>query len=142
MHFNFALLSWVAVANIIAIRRLTIFDVSMKKSCHRINRLVFKTTEKKLSDEYAFAAKAKALAHPARLRILKILYLLDKSGGCLNSGLVSELGLAQSTVSEHLRILRQTGFITVEPIPPKMCYRIQRAALKDFKNLFDELFQK
>ncbi len=112
----------------------------MKNPCNQANAIAFRATQKNLRDERAFAEKAKALAHPARLRILKILFLLDKLGGCLNGDLVAELGLAQSTVSEHLRILKQTGFITAEPIPPKMCYRIQRAALKDFKNLFAELF--
>ena len=76
--------------------------------------------------ETQMAALAKALAHPARVRILSILSTLEKSGGCLNSDLVSELGLAQSTVSEHLRILKTSGFITAESIPPKMCYRINQ----------------
>ncbi len=87
------------------------------------------------------AAQAKALSHPARLRILHILHTLDTMGGCLNSDLVSELGLAQSTVSEHLRILKQAGFITAEPNPPKVCYRIQRETLDNFNKEFSDLFR-
>ncbi|OEF22656.1 ArsR/SmtB family transcription factor [Vibrio rumoiensis] len=92
-----------------------------------------------LQQEQEFALLAKALSHPARVRILKILINLDKLGGCLNSDLVAELGLAQSTVSEHLRILKVAGFITAEPIPPKMCYRINPEKTTEFKALVKSL---
>ncbi|CAK1694401.1 Transcriptional regulator [Vibrio crassostreae] len=91
--------------------------------------------------EKQMAALAKALAHPARIRILSILSTLEKSGGCLNSDLVSELGLAQSTVSEHLRILKALGFITAESIPPKMCYRINRDNIQQFESLIDTILK-
>lgn len=91
--------------------------------------------------EKEMAALAKALAHPARIRILSILSALEKSGGCLNSDLVSELGLAQSTVSEHLRILKASGFITAESIPPKMCYRIDRDNIQRFESLFNSILK-
>ncbi|MFA0542070.1 ArsR/SmtB family transcription factor [Vibrio sp. 10N.222.52.B7] len=91
--------------------------------------------------EKEMAALAKALAHPARIRILSILSTLEKSGGCLNSDLVSELGLAQSTVSEHLRILKTSGFITAESIPPKMCYRIDRDNIQRFESIFNSILK-
>ncbi|MFV8460602.1 ArsR/SmtB family transcription factor [Vibrio campbellii] len=91
--------------------------------------------------EKEMAALAKALAHPARIRILSILSTLEKSGGCLNSDLVSELGLAQSTVSEHLRILKNSGFITAESIPPKMCYRIDRDNIQRFESVFNSILK-
>ena len=91
--------------------------------------------------EKEMAALAKALAHPARVRILSILSALEKSGGCLNSDLVSELGLAQSTVSEHLRILKNSGFITAESIPPKMCYRIDRDNIQRFESVFNSILK-
>lgn len=91
--------------------------------------------------EKEMAALAKALAHPARIRILSILSALEKSGGCLNSDLVSELGLAQSTVSEHLRILKSSGFITAESIPPKMCYRIDRDNIQRFESVFNNILK-
>ncbi|ROP14719.1 ArsR/SmtB family transcription factor [Vibrio crassostreae] len=91
--------------------------------------------------EKEMAALAKALAHPARIRILSILSALEKSGGCLNSDLVSELGLAQSTVSEHLRILKSSGFITAESIPPKMCYRIDRDNIQRFESVFNSILK-
>lgn len=107
----------------------------MPATCKTNTICRFSSTEQDNQQEKTLATLAKALSHPARIRILRILSSLEKSGGCLNSDLVSDLGLAQSTVSEHLRVLKEAGFITVEPIPPKMCYRINRDCLQKFDNL-------
>lgn len=107
--------------------------------CKEITTKALETDQVQLDKEQQFASLAKALAHPARVRILKILFTLDNLGGCLNSDLVSELGLAQSTVSEHLRILKQAGFISAEPMPPKMCYRINRDTASTFSTLLQQL---
>nr|WP_267869084.1 winged helix-turn-helix domain-containing protein [Shewanella electrodiphila] len=115
-------------------------DVAVNKTCDQINQLAFKTTEQDIANEIAFAAKAKALSHPARIRILKILFTLDELGGCLSSDLVSEVGLAQSTVSEHIRILKAAGFISAEPKPPKICYRIVRSELVTFQTSFKDIY--
>ncbi len=115
-------------------------DRLMNDKCSNTCQVSFKTTEQQLNKERTLAAQAKALSHPARIRILHILHKLDTMDNCLNSDLVSELGLAQSTVSEHLRILKQAGFITAEPNPPKVCYRIQREALDSFNAEFSNLF--
>ena len=112
----------------------------MTDSCNAANSKAFSSSKIDLEQEQQLASLSKALSHPARIRILKILFTLDKLGGCLNSDLVSELGLAQSTVSEHLRILKQAGLITAEPIPPKMCYRINQQGLAGFKHLFTDIF--
>lgn len=112
----------------------------MSDKCDTDCPISFETSQQQLEKEKMLAAQAKALSHPARLRILHILHTLDTMGGCLNSDLVSELGLAQSTVSEHLRILKQAGFITAEPNPPKVCYRIQRKTLDNFNTGFSDLF--
>ncbi|HDZ3731842.1 TPA: winged helix-turn-helix transcriptional regulator [Vibrio harveyi] len=112
----------------------------MSDKCNTTCGVAFETTQQQLEKEQALAAQAKALSHPARLRILHILHTLDTMGGCLNSDLVSELGLAQSTVSEHLRILKQAGFISAEPNPPKVCYRIQRDVFDQFNLDFSKLF--
>ncbi|WP_064608412.1 ArsR/SmtB family transcription factor [Photobacterium sp. J15] len=86
--------------------------------------------------EQALANAAKALAHPARIRILRI---LARQQGCLNSDLVSELGLAQSTVSEHLRILKVAGFVIAEPNPPRICFSVDQAKLDQFRELLSYL---
>ena len=114
----------------------------MNEPCTNSCNATFETTPSQLVAEQALSAQAKALAHPARVRILHILHKLDTLGGCLNSDLVSELGLAQSTVSEHLRILKQAGFISAEPNPPKVCYRIQRNTLEAFHAGFSALLLK
>jgi ArsR family transcriptional regulator len=70
---------------------------------------------------------AKALAHPARLRILR---LLLATPGCIGGDIVDAVGLAQSTVSEHLRILKAAGVITGEISGPRICYALNPAALE------------
>lgn len=86
--------------------------------------------------ELALAAAAKAIAHPARVRILRI---LTRQQGCLNSDLVGELGLAQSTVSEHLRILKAAGFVTAEQQPPRTCFSVNPQKLEEFRTLLGYL---
>ena len=72
------------------------------------------------------AELAKALAHPARLRILR---LLLATPGCIGGEIVEAVGLAQSTVSEHLRILKAAGVITGEISGPRTCYALNPTAL-------------
>lgn len=78
------------------------------------------TTDRKVAD------LAKALAHPARLRILR---LLVATPGCIGGDIVDAVGLAQSTVSEHLRILKASGVITGEISGPRVCYALDPKAL-------------
>lgn len=73
------------------------------------------------------AELAKALAHPARLRILR---LLLATPGCIGGDIVDAVGLAQSTVSEHLRILKAAGVITGEITGPRICYALNPAAFE------------
>ena len=86
------------------------------------------------ADEKQLAAYAKALAHPVRVRILKI---LANQQGCLGSDMVDQLGLAQSTVSEHLRILREAGFVHAEVQHPRTCFSIRPEALEQLKALLN-----
>ncbi len=69
---------------------------------------------------------AKGLAHPARLRILRHLLATP---GCIGGDIVDAVGLAQSTVSEHLRILKASGIISGEIDGPRVCYALNPAAL-------------
>ncbi len=79
-----------------------------------------------MSDDDTLAAQAKALAHPARIRILR---LLLATPGCIGGDIVGAVGLAQSTVSEHLRILKSAGLITGEISGPRVCYALNPEAL-------------
>jgi ArsR family transcriptional regulator len=77
-------------------------------------------------DDADIATLARALAHPARLRILRLLAAIP---GCIGGEIVEAVGLAQSTVSEHLRILKAAGLITGEIDRPRICYALNPAAV-------------
>lgn len=88
------------------------------------------------TDETTTAALAKALAHPARIRILR---LLQATPGCIGGDIVGAVGLAQSTVSEHLRVLKSAGVITGEIDGPRVCYALNPAALAPLADLITGL---
>ena len=67
------------------------------------------------------AAYAKALAHPARIAILQ---LLIKKQACICGDIVEELPLSQSTVSQHLKELKESGLIKGDIEGKKVCYCI------------------
>jgi ArsR family transcriptional regulator, arsenate/arsenite/antimonite-responsive transcriptional repressor len=78
------------------------------------------------------AAFAKAIAHPMRVRILR---MLARKEARMCSHIVDELPLAQSTVSEHLRILRSAGLVQANEKGPRVSYCIVPSALKRLKLL-------
>lgn len=86
-------------------------------------------------DEH-LAELAKALAHQARLRILR---LLQATPGCIGGDIVDAVGLAQSTVSEHLRILKAAGIISGEIDGPRVCYALNPASLNPLAAFIDSL---
>lgn len=79
-----------------------------------------------MSDDEALAAMAKAIAHPARLAILR---LLSHRETCMTGDIVAELPLAQSTVSEHLRILREADLVQGEIEGPRKRYCVNPVGL-------------
>jgi len=80
------------------------------------------------------AAFAKAVAHPTRVRILR---MLAKKEARMCSHIVDELPLAQSTVSEHLRILRSAGLVQANDNGPRVSYCIVPPALRRLKALLE-----
>ena len=82
------------------------------------------------------AAFARALAHPTRIRILR---LLARKEARMCSHIVDELPLAQSTVSEHLRILRDAGLVRANEDGPRVGYCLVPRALRQFKRLLAAL---
>jgi ArsR family transcriptional regulator, arsenate/arsenite/antimonite-responsive transcriptional repressor len=82
------------------------------------------------------ATLAKALAHPARIQILR---LLARTPGCIGGDIVQAVGLAQSTVSEHLRILKAAGVIDGQIDPPRVCYALTPGALEPLAALITDL---
>ena len=77
-------------------------------------------------DDGTLATMAKALGHPARIAILRHLARRDT---CVTGDLVHQLPLAQSTISEHLRILREAGLIQGEIDGPRTRYCLDQTGL-------------
>lgn len=82
------------------------------------------------------AVLAKALGHPARLGIIAM--LLERQT-CIGCDIVDEIGLAQSTTSEHLRILKTAGIITGEIDPPRVCYSLNAEVLEPLCAFLSEI---
>jgi ArsR family transcriptional regulator len=79
---------------------------------------------------------AKALGHPARVQILR---LLVRKNACICGEIVEELPLAQSTVSQHLKILKESGLIRGEVDGPRTCYCVEPRAVRRLKALVGSL---
>ena len=79
---------------------------------------------------------AKAIGHPARVQILRILV---RKSGCVCGDIVDELPLAQSTVSQHLKVLKECGLIRGDVDGPRVCYCIEPRALRRLKALIGSL---
>ena len=77
------------------------------------------------------ARTCKALGHPVRVTIVR--YLETQRRGATCGDVVRQLPLAQSTVSEHLRVLRNAGLLDAEEAPPSVIYRVNVAALDAFR---------
>ena len=86
---------------------------------------------------------AKALGHPARLEILRVLAARDT---CVCGEIVGELPLAQATVSQHLKALKAAGLIKGEIDGPRVCYCLDRDAISALRDnliaFFDSLAEK
>lgn len=90
-------------------------------------------------EQNAIAVAAKAFAHPARIAIIQ--YLL-KTNTCINGDLVQELGLAQATISQHLRELKDIGIIQGNIEGTKVCYCIDHNRWNEVKDQFNHLFDQ
>jgi len=84
------------------------------------------------------AGMAKALGHPARVAILK--YLLE-SKACINGDLVEQLGLAQATISQHLKELKTAGLIQGTIEGTKVNYCINQVAWTEMGQRFAAFFE-
>lgn len=82
------------------------------------------------------ATLAKALGHGARVKIVRLLIRKD---ACVCGDIVDELPLAQSTVSQHLKVLKEAGIIRGEVDGPRVCYCIEPRALRRLKALVGSL---
>jgi ArsR family transcriptional regulator len=78
------------------------------------------------------AALAKALGHPARVQIMR---LLVRREACICGDIVDEIPLAQSTVSQHLKVLKGVGLIRGDIDGPRVCYCVEPRVLRRLKAL-------
>lgn len=83
------------------------------------------------------AQMMKALAHPARIAIIQHLI---KAQACINGDLVNELGLAQATISQHLKELKNAGLIQGTIEGTSVCYCIDPKVWKQYKTAFETFF--
>jgi len=84
----------------------------------------------------SLAELAWAIAHPARVKLVRL--LLERSN-CVCGELVGLMPLAQSTVSQHLKILKDAGIVQGEIDGPRVCYCVNIAGLDRLKALVAEL---
>src|SRR6266566_6020838 len=94
-------------------------------------------TEIFTDEQNRLAVMLKALAHPARIAILQ---QIITANACICGDLVDELGLAQATISQHLKELKNAGLIqgTIEGV--SVCYCIDPKVWKQFKTSLDSFF--
>ena len=86
--------------------------------------MAFSKTQEFTAEDQELALLAKALAHPARVAILR---LLAARQACVCGELVLELPLSQSTVSQHLKELKAAGLVQGDIDGPRVCYCLARA---------------
>jgi len=89
-------------------------------------------------DQNELAEFAKVLGHPARIAILQLLSAKDQ---CINGTLVDEIGLAQATISQHLKALKEMGLVKGSIEGVSVSYCIDRDKVLILKKQFDILFE-
>ena len=94
-------------------------------------------TEQFNTKQNQLAKYAKALAHPARIAIIEQIL---KAKQCICNDLVEKMPLSQSTISQHLKELKQVGIINGEIEGTKMCYCIDHRVWKKAEKTMSELF--
>ncbi|MGH7741690.1 MAG: ArsR/SmtB family transcription factor [Candidatus Eiseniibacteriota bacterium] len=105
-------------------RALQVFPATVR------SRAQFSRTDREL------ATLARALGHPARVAILR---LLGTRGECVCGSIVDRIPLAQATVSQHLKVLKDAGLIQGEVEGPRICYCVQPQALTRLRELMDQV---
>jgi DNA-binding transcriptional ArsR family regulator len=100
--------------------------------------MAYTKKEEFTAQEIRVAELGKALSHPARVAIIK---LLLKRQECICGDIVEELPLSQSTVSQHLKELKNVGLIKGEIDGPRVCYCIDPKAWAEARKYFGAFFE-
>jgi ArsR family transcriptional regulator len=90
-------------------------------------------------EQNKIATIAKVLGHPARIAILEFLIELET---CVCGDLVKDIGLAQPTISQHLKELKKVGLIKGEIEGTRICYCINQENWHDIKNILNQFLNK
>ncbi len=90
------------------------------------------------SGDVELAEVAKALAHPARIAILRAL----AGRSCVCGEIVEVMPLAQSTVSQHLKVLRGAGLVSGTVDGPRSCYALDRKGIERARSLLGEVLEQ
>ncbi|MFK2818560.1 metalloregulator ArsR/SmtB family transcription factor [Flavobacteriaceae sp. LMIT009] len=85
------------------------------------------------------AVMAKVLAHPARVAILKY---ISNQDSCICSDIVDEIGLAQATISQHLKVINDAGLLDGNFQGKSVCYCINIERFQKFQTIFNSFFNK
>ena len=85
------------------------------------------------------AVMAKVLAHPARVAILKY---ISNQDACICSDIVDEIGLAQATISQHLKVINDAGLLDGNFQGKSVCYCINVERFQKFQSIFNSFFNK
>jgi len=88
-------------------------------------------------EQKKIARYAKAMGHPIRMYVLE---LLSKQSCCYSGDLTDELPIAKSTLSQHLKELKEAGLIQGEIEAPKIRYCLNKENWKEAKKLFKIIF--
>jgi len=83
------------------------------------------------------ANMAKVFAHPARVAILQY---ISNQDSCICNDLVEEIGLAQATISQHLKVINDAGLLTGNFQGKSLCYCLNIERFQEFQELFNSFF--
>jgi len=90
-------------------------------------------------DANRIAEIAKVFAHPARVAILQY---ISKQESCICNDIVDEIGLAQPTVSQHLKVINNAGLLKGTFQGKSICYCIDMAKFQEYQHLFNSFFNQ
>ena len=110
--------------------------ITMNRPCHRAYKLILVKDIPLQDTDERLVQLFRALGHPARLCIVR---LLERRQTCICAEVVAELPLSQSTVSQHLKVLKDAGLIIGEVEGPAVCYCLAPAALTSLHEAVAEL---
>lgn len=89
-----------------------------------------------------FAKLSKALGHPHRLKIINILVNLSSDSQCMVGNIVDKLPISQSTVSQHLKILKEAGWIEGNIEGSRVCYCLKEDIFEKYTAMLNKLKEK